>query len=696
MAAAPAPTGPLPRPRAKGRQHKLSIDSSPQQAAVYWDAGATPNPKAYGIVGYTPITIKVPRGAVRIIVELSGWKPQEKDLDVRKSQAVNFTLERAPQMARLDLQAQGDSAGADAFIDGVNKGTVPNTFELPAGRHQVEVRKNGFKAFSDWIDLAEGERRTRDVTLAPAEAPTGTLLVTSDAGGDVYVDGQKKDVAPAIIQGLVAGDHVVEVRKEGLNPWRQTVTITSGQQAKVAATFGAAATTSLRIISNEPDVEVFLDGESRGKAPVTVPSIRPGDHIVSGRKPRFKSVEETVKVVSGDSAIVSLRMEVAPVDRPRAALKIQSTVPNAEVFVDGSSLGRAPIDRNDLDPGKHYIVVHRDGYTDFKRELTLVENQPVTLVADLSATGSVRFLSSPEGADVRVDGELVGKTPVQREGIGAGDHVIELRQKGFFDHKETIKVEGGREKVFSVDLKPIPTGPTPDQVLHRKQGMSSWGAKVNPVGGVTADFGLGYPYYFMARLTVGAFNVKPLGMDLGVEFQTFFDIYDLSVHARLQLLEAGPLSVATKVNLGGGTGVNGRDTYYLDLYGIASLAFSDVATVSALVHYSAWTDRFCPTTTQRNNGVDADAFCDDPTKWMALFGNSDPNLNRFSGSRIYAGIGVTASLDRYTSLFLQLEFLPFPSAFNYDIRPAFDDRYNGAMIGKDPFVYGTAGVSLKF
>ena len=74
--------------------------------------------------------------------------------------------------------------------------------------------------------------------------------------------------------------------------------------------------------------------------------------------------------------------------------------------------------------------------------------------------------------------------------------------------------------------------------------MSSFGAKVNPVGGVTADFGTGYPYYFMARLTVGAFNVKPLGLDLGVEFQTFFEMYDLSVHGRLQLVETGPLALA--------------------------------------------------------------------------------------------------------------------------------------------------------
>jgi hypothetical protein len=690
------------RPPVKGRAHRVKVDSSPQQAAVYWIAGQTGNPKDYGIAGYTPITVKVPRGPVTFVVELQGFKPQTTTKDIRKSQTVSFTLERAPAMAKLDLQTtDGSATGANVQIDGMPKGTIPTVFDLPAGRHQVDVSKPGFRDWTQWFDLAEGEHHTHDVALARAEAPAGALLVTSDAGGDVYVDGVRRDVAPAIITGVPAGDHVVEVRKDGVPPWRQNVTVPSGQQVKVAATFGAAGAGngSLRVVASEPDAEIFVDGEDKGRTPANVASVPPGDHVVEARKVKFKPAQQTVHIVAGQSALAQLTLEIAPPDRPHAGLKVQSTVPNAEVFLDGSSLGRAPVDRGDLDPGKHYIVVHRDGYTDFKREVYLMENQSVALVADLSATGAVRVLSTPEGADVRIDGELVGKTPVSRDQIPAGDHVIEFRLKGYFDHKETMKVDGGREKVFSVDLKIIPTGPTPEQVAKRKGGMSSFGAKVNPVGGVTADFGIGYPYYFTARLTVGAFNTKPLGLDLGVEFQTFFEMNNLSLHGRLQLVETGPLSVAGKVNAGGGFGTNGRDDYFADLIGIVSLAFSDIATVSATVRWSAWTEKFCPTTAQISNGVTAEQYCKDWTAGVpsakALF-DKDPNSNRFGGNRVYLGFGATAALDRYTSLFLQVEFLPAPDTFSYDIRKGFDNRYNGVLLGHDPFYYGMAGFSLKF
>src|SRR5580765_666686 len=99
-----------PRPAAKGR-YKIKIDSSPQQAAVYWDSSPGQQPKLYGIVGYTPLTIKVPKGPVKIVLELSGFKPVEQVLDVRKNTSISPTLERAPRVARLNLQASADGAG---------------------------------------------------------------------------------------------------------------------------------------------------------------------------------------------------------------------------------------------------------------------------------------------------------------------------------------------------------------------------------------------------------------------------------------------------------------------------------------------------------------------------------------------------------------------------------------------------------
>src|SRR4051812_48706881 len=90
------------RQKIKGGTYKLKVDSSPQQALVYWDSGSVPAPKDYGIAGYTPITLTVPKGNVRVLLEMKGFRPQERDVDVRKGQTLFVTLERAPQAARLE------------------------------------------------------------------------------------------------------------------------------------------------------------------------------------------------------------------------------------------------------------------------------------------------------------------------------------------------------------------------------------------------------------------------------------------------------------------------------------------------------------------------------------------------------------------------------------------------------------------
>ncbi len=210
----------------------------------------------------------------------------------------------------------------------------------------------------------------------------------------------------------------------------------------------------------------------------------------------------------------------------------------------------------------------------------LVENVPLSFAAELRAIAGLRFLSTPRGATVSIDGEPIGNAPTQRPDVAAGEHVIEFRMAGYFDSKQTIKVEGGKERIVQADLKLLPTGPTPEQVARTKTAMSSWGATTLPQGGFTADFGLGYPYIFFARLTVGAFALKPYGLDLGVEFQSFIQMNTLAVHGRMQLAAAGPLAVAIRGDFGGGAGSNGKNTAFFDFSGVASLAFADVATFS--------------------------------------------------------------------------------------------------------------------
>lgn len=83
------------------------------------------------------------------------------------------------------------------------------------------------------------------------------------------------------------------------------------------------------------------------------------------------------------------------------------------------------------------------------------------IVAELeSILGDLVIDSEPEGADLFVDGELQGRTPLEGPlRLEAGEHEVELRIDGYHTHRMTLDVRSRTENRQLVELEPLP--PTP-------------------------------------------------------------------------------------------------------------------------------------------------------------------------------------------------------------------------------------------
>ena len=282
-----------PRPPAKGR-YKVKIDSSPQQAAVYWDAGARAAARRLRHRRlHAAHDQGARRAAVKMIVELSGFKPQEQSLDVRKSQTIDLhagarAAHGAPRFCRPSADG---AAGGEVSIDGVPRGTLPNTFELTAGRHQVEVRKAGCKPLLRLVDLPRTSAARATSSLERAEAPDGHAARHLRRGRRRLRRRHRNATRrPRSSTALPAGDHVVEVRKEGVPPWRQSVTVVAGQQIKVAATLrrGRRGRPACASSPTSPTSRSSSTARTRARRRSTMTTSSPGEHIVGARKTRFK------------------------------------------------------------------------------------------------------------------------------------------------------------------------------------------------------------------------------------------------------------------------------------------------------------------------------------------------------------------------------------------------------------------------
>lgn len=74
-----------------------------------------------------------------------------------------------------------------------------------------------------------------------------------------------------------------------------------------------------------------------------------------------------------------------------------------------------------------------------------------------AANGIVEFLSEPSGADVLVDGQVIGRTPYRKE-MPAGQYEVEFRKQGFYPESATIQVEADARTPVDLSLTAMDRG----------------------------------------------------------------------------------------------------------------------------------------------------------------------------------------------------------------------------------------------
>lgn len=700
----------VPRPKRKGRKYKVRIDSAPQQAAIYLDD------EKYGIVGYTPWSGRIQSGDWKVIIKKDGYEDATRVVSVkrtRRTQETFMPLVKREMPAVLEVRADADknAFNAQVWVDGQLQGAIPVTIKLGDGRHLVEIKKDGFENFSQWVEMKEGERVNVNPMLRAIKVKeVGAILVNADVNdAEVYLDGNlQAGKTPTVLPDIVAGPHVIEVRKEPALPWRQTIQVEADKTVKVTAelkaTIGGGGG-NIRVLSNVEGALVYLDGEERGPAPQDLKNVKAGDHVVEIRAPGFISREERVTVAVGAATVLKLDLQADSTVAATGTVKIVSPVPEAEVHVDGERLGSVPQER-ELSPGEHFVVVSKPGYKRFEEKLVVEEGKIVTVTAELKAVGGLRFLSNPGGASVMMDGEAIGTTPFVNEEIATGEHIITVRLSGYYDFETSVKVEGGKMKVVNAVLDRIRTGPTAEETKREQRGLTSFGARTLPLGRSTIDFGVGFPYFLNGGITVGAGEIGNFGFDAGVEMRTYFSRTDLAIKGRLTLYDKEPFSLGVFGIVGGGTDVLGnteRNTAFSDIGGQISLTGLGAVTVTGKAFVNLWSDRHCPefedgAFTPESEATDACEEYANGTIGTAAreridtaIGEPGKLFDRDNGARLMVALMVEVAIEQHWNLWGTYEGGLFQSE-----RAAFIDDLYGPMLLDDPRQYARIGATYKF
>jgi hypothetical protein len=134
-------------------------------------------------------------------------------------------------------------------------------------------------------------------TDIPEFAPlTGSLEVSANVeGATVYLDGETLGAAPARRDEIPNGRHSVRVEAQGFRTFERTVNIEGGREAQVQALLQAAPV-GLRVESDVPGAQVFVDRRYIGTTPLTVDDLGPGTYEVTVSAEGYDMQAETVKL----------------------------------------------------------------------------------------------------------------------------------------------------------------------------------------------------------------------------------------------------------------------------------------------------------------------------------------------------------------------------------------------------------------
>ncbi len=152
----------------------------------------------------------------------------------------------------------------------------------------------------------------------------------------------------------------------------------------------------------------------------------------------------------------------APAPPPATGgLTVTTEPPGAQVVHAGRVWGVTPLDLPEIPPGTYALALVLPGHTagDAKALVVAGDTAKVHVVLH-PPKGEVSVTSKPSRASVLLESKSLGKTPLKSHALPAGEHVLVVRKKGYFDATVRADVEGGVRVEVSALLRARPTAKT--------------------------------------------------------------------------------------------------------------------------------------------------------------------------------------------------------------------------------------------
>jgi hypothetical protein len=144
---------------------------------------------------------------------------------------------------------------------------------------------------------------------------------------------------------------------------------------------------------------------------------------------------------------------------PNGSIAITSIPFGAEVYIDSQLTGIAPAVFPEIVPGNHQVRLSVKGYDDWSHIVSVGSGRMSAINAELIAatetTGSLAVITDPHGAEIFIDGDFKGVSPVTLSGLSPGTHHVLVTLKEYTNTTTNISISAGQTQKYSVELKKV-------------------------------------------------------------------------------------------------------------------------------------------------------------------------------------------------------------------------------------------------
>lgn len=240
----------------------------------------------------------------------------------------------------------------------------------------------------------------KDSAAGPNPAGKGSIQVTADREGmQIVIDGYETgQLTPALLKGIVPGRHLIELR-DGCLYGRAELDLKPGLTARLSVTTGVGRG-SLRVETTPVPALVFLDDVEKGQSPYQSAEVDCGEHTLRFQAQGFYPAVRSVVVPLREEAALSVRLDAELF----GALRLNTTPPQVEVWVDGVRRDMVEGLVSKLPIGPHHVELRKEGFLSRSFEIDVLPDLVIDKLVSLDP-----LLTTANGPGA---GPLPGHAPI--------------------------------------------------------------------------------------------------------------------------------------------------------------------------------------------------------------------------------------------------------------------------------------------